>query len=308
MLNVAFYGTGRRAQPYLQALERVPEVALTALCDPDRATAQRAALPWDARVFPSYETILDESRPDALWICVEPQLQGDVILKAAELGIPFFVVPPGALDYQHAQLYEKAVAEAGLLTAVGYTARLTDIFLEAREYLGAHPVPLALAWWLARPEFAASTDAVRLLWNEACVLIDALRFFCGEVVRLRALDSHPRGGLLAQLEFQSGTTAALACALFARPEARIELEFLGEGWSLLFEQSLTALRHAEYDKTMILRSLHDGALEATTAFLDAVTDGQPAQGLPDYAEAVRTLAVCHALEQSAQQRLPIELE
>ena len=79
-------------------LERVPDVQLAAVCDLDRNLAALAALPWSARVFLSYEAMLEEARPDALWLCVEPALQGDVILKAAELGIPFFTLPPGAID------------------------------------------------------------------------------------------------------------------------------------------------------------------------------------------------------------------
>src|SRR5581483_1612570 len=118
-LRVAFYGTGKRAQPYLKALQRVPEVQLAAVCDLDRHAAAAAALPWSARVFLSSEAMLDEARPEALWICVEPQLQGDVIMKAVELGIPFFVLPPGAIDFEHARRYAEAIHHANLVTAVG---------------------------------------------------------------------------------------------------------------------------------------------------------------------------------------------
>src|SRR5262249_18981161 len=156
-------------------------VGVTAVCDFDRRAAEQVAAGWGARVYLSYEAMLQEARPTALWICVPPHLQGDVLLKAAELRIPFFVEPPGALDYERAQAYARLVAEANLVTAVGFSARYADVVREAREYLGANPVPLALASWLRAPEEEPGMTALGLLWAEACRLVDALRGFCGEV-------------------------------------------------------------------------------------------------------------------------------
>ncbi len=306
-LRVAFYGTGSGAQPYLRTLHRAPDAQLTAVCDLDRIAAAAAAAPWGARVFLSYEAMLEEARPDALWICVEPQLQGDVILKAAELGIPFYVLPPGSMDFQRATTYAHAIQAAGLLTAIGYTARLSDVFIEARAYLGSKQVPLALAWMLTSPRIPSSHDASRLLWNEGAYLVDAMRFFCGDVTRLSARFTRPMGGVNAQLEFQGGTIGTLACALFARPQPRIELELLGEGWSLLFASGLTTLQHAEHDKTTILHALNDVAWEATTTFLEAVADGTAACALPTYGDALKTLAMCHAIDDSANSQRVVEI-
>src|SRR5262245_19812644 len=91
--RLAFYGTGPRARPYLEALGRLPHVTVAAVCDVDRRAAEQTAAGWGARVFLSYEAMLQEAKPDALWACMPPPLQGDVLLRAAEHGIPFFVEP-----------------------------------------------------------------------------------------------------------------------------------------------------------------------------------------------------------------------
>src|SRR5947209_7999580 len=82
-----------------------------------------------------------------------------------------------------------------LEAAVGYPTRHTDVVLEAREYLGANPVPLALGWWLAPPEPASLSGgrALSLLWDDACRMVDALRFFCGEVRRVHAQNAGSAG-------------------------------------------------------------------------------------------------------------------
>jgi predicted dehydrogenase len=327
--NIAFYGAGDRARPYLDALGRQADVAVTGVCDLDRRAAEQTAAGWAARVYLSYEAMLEEARPDALWICVPPHLQGDVLLKAAERGIPFFIDAPGAVDYERARVYGRRVREANLVTAVGFPCRYADIVQEAREYLGAHPIPLALGWWLGPPEDPPAASAAGLLWTDACRLVDALRFFCGEVARVRALSagSNDRasvgrignpseqpdglairptsGGLVVQMELAAGGVGMLTCATFARPEPRIELELLGEGWSIRFGPKFGTLRLAESDKTTELRCLNNAAGDQVGAFLNAVAAGDPAAVLVDYAEALRTLAVCQAATLSAHEGRPV---
>jgi predicted dehydrogenase len=308
--HLAFYGAGDRARPYLEALGRRPDVQVTAVCDLDRRAAEQVAAGWGARVYLSYEAMLEEARPDALWVCVAPHLQGDVLLRSAERNIPFFVEAPGAVDYARACAYARRVREANLVTAVGFSGRYGDVVQEAREYIGAHAIPLALGWWLAPPADAAAADAAGLLWTDACHMVDALRFFCGEVTRVRALSAGAGaapGGLVVQLEFARAGVGMLTCANFARPEPRIELEMLGEGWSIGFGAGLATLRLAESDRTTILRCLNNPAADHAAAFLEAATTANPAAVLVDYADALKTLAVCHAAAVSAREGRPVPL-
>jgi predicted dehydrogenase len=307
--NVAFYGAGDRAQPYLRALARRSDVQLAATCDLDDRAAEQTAAGWGARVFLSYAAMLEEVRPDALWICVEPHLQGDVILKAVEMDIPFFVEPPGAVDYERARLYGRRAAEKGLVAAVGFAARYTDVVQEAREYLGTNPVALALAWWLCRPEGAPPPTAAEMLWSNGCRLVDTLRLFCGEVLRVRALSAGAAGGgLIVQLEFASGTVGMFTCATFARAEPRIELELLGDGWSFVFGEGQSSLRLAERDKITIIRCQNVPAADHAAAFLEAITAKRPEAVAAGYADALRTLAVCHAAALSAREGRPVAVD
>jgi predicted dehydrogenase len=308
-LPLAFYGAGPAAQPYLDALARRADVAVTAVCDLDRRAAEQTAAGWGAQVFLSYEAMLEEAAPAALWVCVPAHLQGDVILRAAESRIPLFIAPPGAASYERAQRYGPAIAAAGLVTAVGYAARYADVAREAREYLGANPIPLALGWWL-QPA-AEEPSAAALLWSEACRLIDSLRFFCGEVTRVRTLTAGGGpgpGGLVVQLELVGGTVGVLTCATFARPEPRVALEVLGEGWSLQLSKDLGTLRLDERDKSTILRCLNNPAADQAAAFLSAVTTGEPAAVAPDYREALQIMAVCHAVSVSAREGRPVAVD
>ncbi len=309
-LSVAFYGAGEPAQPYLRALARQPDVRVTAVCDRDRRAAEAVAAGWGASVFPTSAALLGEGRPDVLWACVPPHLLGDVLLRAADQGVPFFVEPPGAADYPTARLCADRVTRANLVTAVGFSTRYTDVLAEAREYLGAKVLPLALGWWL-RPsqEDDGPPTASALLWNEACVLVDALRFFCGEVAGVQARSAGPSGGaLVVQLELASGGVGVLTCTAYPRPDPRAELELLGEGWTLGFAAptegsapALASLRLVERDRTTVLRRLNDPAADHVAAFLEAVRTRQPGAVPTATAASLRTLAVCHAAALSARE-------
>jgi predicted dehydrogenase len=143
--------------------------------------------------------------------------------------------------------------------------------------------------------------------------VDALRYFCGEVVRVHALAAGGEGGgLIVQLELQSGGVGVLTCTAYPRPDPRAELELLGEGWTLAFAAptegvapALATLRLVERDRTTILRRLNDPAADHATAFLDAVTARKPDAVPTVYAEALRTLAVCHASAVSAREGRPV---
>jgi predicted dehydrogenase len=311
-MQVAFYGAGEQARPYLDVLGRRADVQLAAVCDLDRRAAEQVAAGWGARVFLSYEAMLQEASPNALWVCVPPELQGDVLLRAAGLRIPFFVDPPGAINHERAVLYGQAVREAKLVTAVGFPTAYTDVAREAREYLGTNLVPLALGWWLRPGRDAGTAPAVHLLWNEASLLIDALRYFCGEVTRAHAFaagnaPAASAGGLVLHLQFARGTTAVLTLATYPRPEPRVELELLGEGWSLTFGEELASLRVAEHDKTTILRRLNHPAEDQVTSFLGAVAAGDLSAVATSYADALCTLSVCHAAALSALEGRPIDI-
>jgi predicted dehydrogenase len=307
-LSVAFVGAGPAAQPYLEALARRPEVKLTAICDADRRAAEQIAAGWQARVFPDSQSLLQECPPEALWICVPPQLQGNVIAQAIAGKIPFFIEPPGAVDFAQAASFAAAVKANRLVSAVGFTARYADVLKDARDYLGGNTVPIVQGWWLGQPEEDPAPE--RLLWMDACRFVDVMRFFCGDAKRVRALRAGPADAAAAyvlQIEFASGSIGLMTCASFARAEPRYELELAGEGWTLTFGEKLASLRLAERDRITILRGLNNPVEAQVEAFLKAVAGQDPGLVAASYPDSLGTLAICHAAAVSVREARPVDL-
>lgn len=301
--NIAFFGAGDTARPYLDALARRGDVQLVGVCDPHRRAAEQVAAGWGAPVFGDQATMLQQACPDVLWVCVPPALQGDVLPRAVEQRVPFFVLPPGALNHERAREYGQLVREANLVSSVGFASAYTDVAREAREYLGTNVVPLALGWWLRPAEEPSAEGALALLWNEGCVLIDALRYFCGDVEQVQAFapGGEEKGSLVLHLRFRRGTVGVATLATFRRPEPRVEVELSGEGWSLTLGEGLGNLRVAETDKITLLKRLNVPAEEQVKTFLEAAAAGDPALTPTGYLDALTTLSICAAASQSVRE-------
>lgn len=287
-VRIAFFGAGEQALPWLKVLRQCPEAQIIGTCDPMPLLAERLATEWGARAFPTAPEMLAETCPDVLWCCAPAPLQGDVLLRAAEQRIAFFVDPPGAADLEKAQKIDQSVRESGLVTSVGYDAPYRDVTAEAKEYLGDSPIPLALGWWICPGE---RESLQQLLWNDAARVISVMRWFAGEVKQVQCFSASEKV-ILLQLEFVTGTVGTFTISTFAHPNPRISLELMGEGWSLTFTDDFGRLSVVEPDKTTILKSLRDPREDHARAFLEAVATGNPQGVRSSYPEILNTLRTC----------------
>jgi predicted dehydrogenase len=275
--------------------------------DPDVRVAEEVAAGWSARVGRDAAALLDD-QPEAVWVCTEPAHQGDVVLQCAQRRIPFFALPPGCADFERARATARLLQTQSLVTAVGFPARHTDIVREAREFLGETPVPLLSASWLRTAEEGMPRESLRTIWTEACVLVDALRLFAGDVARVWAVSvGEAHSGVQVQMQFEGGAAATFTCATFARPEPKCQLELVAAGSALALSDEFGSLRLEEADRTSILRRMNNPASEMTTAFLRAVEERDPAVVQPDFADAFRTLAVCRAAAIAAEEQRIVAL-
>jgi predicted dehydrogenase len=302
-MNLACYGAGQGAEAYLGALARRPDVSLAAVADNDQRAAERLAAAWGAPTFSEMETLLEEVRPDALLICVEPSLQDRAVTLAVANRLPFLVEPPGSIDYHAALRLRREIETAGLVNAVGFWPRFADVVQEAMAYVGAHPVPLTLGWWLTGQNTDAAITANEILVTKACVMLDAMCRFCGSVTQVRALTpgvGDRRNGIICELAFESGTTGILTCACFSRPMPRQDLELMGADWHLTFRRGFSRLEVVEQNKTILLCCQNNPFESLLTDFLASAASGQATGSGADYGDAVRILAIGHAVRESAQ--------
>jgi predicted dehydrogenase len=301
-LALAVYGVGAIAQPYLAALQARHDVLVIALGDGNAGAAKQAAAPWNARVWTDPVAMLQEEAPEAfLALASAPEL-GHALEQAAIQRIPFLVEPPGVKDWLAATRLQTLLETHSLLAAMGFPYRSVDIVREAKEFLSTQPLHLARATWLV----PSSASPWEMLWNGACPLVDLLRFFLGDIDTVQAMEA-TNTALLVTLQASHGAIASFVLRSQQLPDVRIELELLGEKWSLLFTERISRLRFTEATKTTILRQTNQPVTDQVAAFLEAVRRQDQQRVICSFAEGRKTLAVCEGVRQALTTRQTVSV-
>lgn len=146
--RLGFIGVGGIARRHLDVLASFDDVELVAFADPDLGRADEAAMRFGARSFAHHREMLDTQQLDAVYICIPPFAHGEPERDLIQRHMPFFVEKPVSLDLAQAKDIAAGVANANLVTAVGYHWRYLDIVDEAKSLLADNPAQLLSGYWL----------------------------------------------------------------------------------------------------------------------------------------------------------------
>ena len=137
MLRVALIGCGEITQMHTDDFNNMSDIMTpVAFCDliRERAEDRCNRCGGTGKVYTDYKLMLDEVKPDAVFIAVPPYCHGEIEFDLIERNIPFFVQKPMTLDMDLAKRIRDAAAEKGLVTAVGLQMRYLDYVEAARVF------------------------------------------------------------------------------------------------------------------------------------------------------------------------------
>ena len=315
MLRIAFIGAGGRARNHLDIIAEADGATVVAICDLEEETAREAAAPHDAAVYTDHvEMFESESRLDAVFVVLPPFAHDDQELMAIERGIDLFVEKPLALSIDTAREIVRAVADRGVVAAAGYQLRYADVTQRALELVEGRDLALIegfyksgvppISWWGARERSGGQVV------EQATHVYDLVRLFGGEVNRVAAVGAHQvieeidfEDAVSANLSFESGAIGNVT-STSAASGFNSGLEIVGEGlWLTLSGTSLSGTvdgEEVEYEGE------RDPTRAAVEAFLEAVRTGDSTPIRSDYSDALRSLALTFAVEESLETGEPAE--
>ena len=306
-------GAGYIAGRHVDALTTLPDVAVTAVCDPQVDRARTLAARCGASVHGDVGTMLAEVPLDAVYVCVPPGAHGPPERAALERGLGLFVEKPLDPDLATAEALAAEIAAAGVPTATGYHWRYLDTVEQAAELLADRPPRLLLGSWLDRtpgtPWWAVRSASGGQLVEQATHLLDLARLLAGEVDSVTAVGgSSPAGAgdidhvTAATLRFRSGAVGSIATTCLLRRGWRMGLEVVADGLALgITEQELTV------DTGDGVRTVPVGVdpVRREDADFVAAVRGEPVRPRVPYAEALATHRVACALATSAATGRPV---
>jgi myo-inositol 2-dehydrogenase / D-chiro-inositol 1-dehydrogenase len=310
-LRIGFIGSGGIARHHMKTLADLAEGRMVAFADVAEERARGAATEYSGTAYTDFRQMLDREQLDAVWICLPPFAHPEAELEAAQRRLPFFLEKPIATNMETARQVSRAVTEAGLTTAVGYHWRWYDTTDRARELLSTRTVGMALGYWMGGMPgvgwWRRLDGSGGQFVEQTTHIVDLARYLCGEVTEVyaafatQALQDVPDFSVwdvgTVTLKFASGAVGQIANTCLLNQGYTVALHVVTPDLILEHSGSLRVLRGGKAET--IRPAVNPTELEDRT-FLQAVQSGDASAIRSPYDDALKTLAVTLAANESAQ--------
>lgn len=318
-VRIGFIGCGGNAGGHMRRLSGLPDARIVAVCDVVEERAKQAAERCQAEAYTDYQRMLGRSDLDAVYLSLPVFAHGEPEMAVIERGLPFLVEKPVARTMQTARRVEEAVRRRGLMTAVGYQLRYMGGTEAARQELSGKTVNLVVGkYWCGsgrgNPDHWVRQMALSggQLVEQATHTVDAMRYLLGEVkevytrrasrqlLEIDCADTH-----VVTLEFESGALGSLTATWAYDPADWGHANVIDISYDM-------NLLHWGGGKVTITANKETRALEAPDrgideVFVEAVKTKDPALIRSPYSDAVKTLAVTLAMNESADVGRPVRV-
>jgi len=310
--KIGFIGCGGNAGGHMNTLQNIDSANIVATCDIAENRANTAAQKHNATPYIDHRSMLERTDLDAIYLSLPVFAHGQPELDVIDRGLPFLVEKPVAINMDIAHQVEEAVRKADLITCVGYQLRYLGATKFARQILTKNVASMGIGkYWsgTGRGNPDAWIRQMRKsggqLLEQATHTIDTMRYLLGEVEEVHAMQT---SRVLTEIDCPDSNIVSLKFENGAVGSLTTYWAFDNGDWShtnvidILYKDQLinwnpSRLRikeNGEYiDKTEASPSIDE-------VFVKAVRSGDRSQILSPYGDAVKTMAVSIAANQSGR--------
>ncbi|GAB3307568.1 Gfo/Idh/MocA family oxidoreductase [Epidermidibacterium keratini] len=316
MTNVALIGAGGVAQRHAKVLSGLDDVQVVAVADVSEDAAKALASEYGAAAYADPETALDESKPDAVYVCVPPFAHGAAERAVLARALPMFVEKPVGIGLEDAEAIAELVEKAGVVTGTGYHWRTLDTVQQARELLASTTPLLAHGYWLDKrppvPWWGHRDKSGGQVIEQVAHVLDLSRYLLGDPASLTAAgiqtddvpDSDIDDATAALVRFADGPVGTFDATCALRAKHSTGLTIVAPGMHLqIGEESLIV---DSGDGPQTFTPSVDPREQVDADFIAAVR-GELDQTRAPYSEAVASQRFAVAISQAAQSGQPVEL-
>ena len=323
-IRIGLIGCGGRMGAHMHSYEQMDDVQVVAVADPVEERRLAAQKRFGAeRVYNDGLALLaGESREtlDCIAIAIEPTAHVGIEEGCIDKDLPFMIEKPMTLDLKQGDEIARRVEEKGLITSVGFQDRYLDLIEKIRDEMPKHKkgglvygawiggIP-GVWWWQKK-----STCGGQLV-EQNIHLADGLRYLFGEPLSIYATSST---GMIkagedgvspeydtddhstAVIRFPNNVTATLVSGCYidsGRPHSGYTITMNDIVFDYYLRNNLVIkTAHDTYD---VDRQV-DQTYLLDRAFIDAVKTGDKSLIRSPYADALKTLKMCFAANESME--------
>ena len=317
-VKVGFIGAGGIANAHMNALQAVDDVKIVAISDINKDRAEFYASRYLAKPYTDSKAMIESEKLDALYVCVPPFAHEDSEILAAQKGIHLFVEKPVALTIEKARAVRAAIKENEIISAVGYHWRYQSNTQRAKEILAGKTVGMVLGYWMGGfpevPWWRRMEESGGQMVEQTTHIFDLARYLCGEVKEVfaayanRASRKIPRFNIhdvgTATLKFANGTVGTISNTSILSVPYTVGLHIIARDLVLEIHGDLKVI---EPGHTETFSGGQNAMLAENQAFIEAIKTGDTSQIKSTYEDAVKTLAITLACNESARTGKPMKV-
>ena len=137
---------GIACQYHLKILGRARGAAVVAVADPRPEARARASALSGATAHERAESLLARDDVEAVVICAESRVHGELATRTAEAGKPFYLEKPIAISREDGRRAVAAASAAGVPAVIGYQFRHLPLYRAVRRRLASLASRLRMPW------------------------------------------------------------------------------------------------------------------------------------------------------------------
>jgi myo-inositol 2-dehydrogenase/D-chiro-inositol 1-dehydrogenase len=328
MIRIGLIGTGNFAKQHAEVLNQLGAKIVACFGSNAEKTAAFST-EFQCKIYNEPLQLISRDMIDALYIAIPPFAHdGHIELKAIDNQIPFLCEKPVGLDLSVCKKISEKINQNRLITSSGYLLRYHPLFIKIKEIIDRNKISTTricsyaympeVHWW--RKEKLSGGMMV----ESGTHYVDLLRYLFGEISSAASVAStglassaipncDTYDSMEAILKFQSGNIASIGVThLLNKIQARNdELHVYGQDFALKVD--LYKLRYKN-EAVVLYKEPHDSDWNAITchtskkelltnqsvSFINAIQENNPSLIKSTYPDAVKSLAVTIAMNQSAE--------
>ena len=321
-VRVGIIGTGWVTGLHLPALNKISEVELVAVAGRNVSRAQELAQKYGVKAYyEDYKAMLSKEKLDAVYILMPPDAHGKVEEDCAKSVPAVLIEKPICNSIELARKIQKSFEKNKTLVSVGYMNRYRHGIQHAKRLFSAsenRPV-LVNGWWVfempGAPWWRDMSRSGGQFVEQCTHLVDLARYIVGEITEVHAFAANGfikdyqehtiDDAMTVNVRFASGAVGNFVTGAFPRngtdsqrsigltiASMKLKCEF--SDWAM----NLNALHGKDHSES--IRPEEDIFEVQNRAFIKAIIKKDPTLILSSYSDAMKSLAVGCAANESAR--------
>jgi UDP-N-acetyl-2-amino-2-deoxyglucuronate dehydrogenase len=254
-VRCAVVGLGAIGPTHVDAIDKIDNAELVAVCDMARVKADNYAESYGCKAYYDFDEMLTDKRIDLVHICVPSGLHAELGVRAAAAGKHVLTEKPIDVTLEAADRLIAACEDAGVLLSCISQHRFDDAMIDAHDALekglfGKLTFGASHTKWYRSQEYYDSgdwrgtwaLDGGGALMNQSVHYVDMLQYMMGEVEEVSAYCAtlaHVRIEVedvaAAALKFRSGAIGLLEGNTTAFPGFCTRLDIFGSNGGIVIE-------------------------------------------------------------------------